>query len=460
MHMRRDAIIALICALALACAPALALADPGVCEGEVIAGDSAAVYATSNASVVSVDALPGQLVEAGDALVTLEPARVYAHSDGVVASVDFAQGDNVDGTVLSVEPTSRYQIVCTVEDAYELPENMLLHVGQTLYAKCTRDGSHRAVARVISIDGEYFTLETLGGELYIGETVYLYSSDEFESKQRVGIGTVIGSSLSEYTASGTLTRICVEPGDIVERGQLLYEYMPGGQSGQDAGEVLLSDTSGIVLSISAQAGQALTAGAVAAEIAPLDALRISVYVSEEDAHDVAAGDAVTLTLPWYEDEQAFAGTVESVSLVSAGMAEQAASTQLAAGTAAANGTSDAAQAGMESTGSAAGIASTGVASSAASDQLAISADYALSGMNSSSAQIAMASTGMAATNMTSTDMAATDMTSTGAQSDGAQTTTTQASAEADEVLYEVRILPAQFDELRIGMSVTVDFNAD
>lgn len=383
---------ALVCALTLACAPCSASAGPGVCEGEVVSAYSVAVYAPGSAQVTSVDALPGQLVEVGDALATLATERVYAHSDGTVASVECAPGDAVEGAVLSVAPTSRYQIVCTVEDAYELPENMLLHVGQTLYAKCTRDGSHRAVARVISIDGEYFTLEALGGELYTGETVYLYLSDEFESRQRVGIGTVVGSSVSEYSAAGTLTRICVEPGDTVERGQLLYEYVPDALPG--TGSTLPSDASGILLSTSLQAGQTLVSGEAVAEIAPLDALRVSVYVSEDEAADIAAGDAVALMLPWQEDEDAFAGTVESIARVPAGTDAtdaQGASDGYAGTTASGEGTGT---------------------SAAASAQAAQSADAA------------------------------------------------QAQAESDQALYEVRILPAQLDGLRIGMSVTVDFNPD
>lgn len=400
--MKRNAIRALICALALACAPGMALAAPGVCEGEVIAGASEAVYAPGSAQVVSVDALAGQLVEAGDALMTLAPVSVYAHSDGTVADVDCAQGDTINGAVLSVEPVSRYQIVCTVEDAYESPENMLLHVGQTIYAKCTRDGSHRAVAQVVSIDSDNFTLQTLGGELYVGETVYLYSSDDFDSEQRVGIGTVIANPVSEYSANGTLTRICVEPGDIVERGQLLYEYMPDALSGQDASATLTSDTSGIVLSISAQAGQSLTAGAAVAQIAPLDELRVSVYVSESDVADIAPGDTVSLTLPWQEAEDASDGIIESISRVDSSAAEQ----------------SDSQSALDASTTMSAGL-DTGMGAMQ-------------SGIPDSQSGLASAST----------------------QSSGT------VQAEDAEVLYEVRIIPQDLDQLRIGMTVTVDFNAE
>ena len=398
MLMRRGAIGALICALALACAPGWAATAPGVLTGEVIAGESIPVYATSAALVESVNALVGQQVSAGEALVTLSTERVYAHSDGVVASVSSAPGDAVDGAVLSVAPVSQYSIYCTVEDAYEQPENMLLHAGQTIYAKCTRDGSHRAVARVTAIDGEHFTLEALGGELYIGETVYLYLSDEFESDQRVGIGTVVDSAVSEYAASGTLTRVCVAPGDAVERGQLLYEYLPGSATQPGAGDAITAADDGIVLDISAQAGQALDEGAMVAEIAPLDGLRISVYVDEVDAAAIAAGDAVTLTLPWQEEEEAFAGTVESVSRAAADSA-----TQTATDAAGATGTA--------------------------------TAGDALSGAGDS------ANAGGALTASGSAD--------TGRASDS--------QAISGESLYEVRILPAELDGLRIGMSVTVYF---
>ena len=307
---------------AAALAPA-ALAGPGVCDGTVTATGEVAVYATNDAVVDSIGVLTGQTVAQGDALLALRTEKVFAAEDGTVASVEFASGECADGTVVSIAPLSRYTIYCSVEDAYEEPDNLLLHMGQTLYAKCKTDGTHRAVARVCAIDGEYFTLEALGGELYVGEVVYLYESDSFKSSARVGIGTVVSSAASEYAACGCLTALYVEEGDTVERGQLLFEYLPGSGIAPGQTPALTSDADGIVTAIYAAEGQALVNASPALVIAPIDGLRVSVLLDEADAACVREGDTVGLLLPWQEYEDAFSGTVESVSRVSSGTASAA-----------------------------------------------------------------------------------------------------------------------------------------
>ena len=264
---------------AAALAPA-ALAGPGVCDGTVTATGEVEVYATNDAVVDSIGVLTGQAVAQGDALLELRTEKVFAAEDGTVASVEVASGECADGNVMSIAPLSRYTIYCSVGDAYDEPDNMLLHMGQTLYARCKTDGTHRAVARVCAIYGEYFTLEALGGELYVGEVVYLYESDDFKSSGRVGIGTVVSSEACEYAARGCLTALYVEAGDAVERGQLLFEYLPGSGIAPGQTPVLTSDADGIVTAIYAVEGQALGNAAPALTRAPRDGLRVSVLLDD------------------------------------------------------------------------------------------------------------------------------------------------------------------------------------
>lgn len=262
---------------------ATALAE--VYEGQTAALSTVTVVADAAGTLASVEAEPGTRVEAGDALLTLSGEPAFASQDGTVSLVTAWEGDDVDGEVLQIAPLERYQIYCTVDKAYQSAESTLVHSGETLYVKCTADGSHRAVGVVTLIEGEEYRVLTLGGALYIGETVYLYRDADFTTDQRVGIGTVVASDTESYSASGTLTRLCVDAGDTVERGQLLYET---------GGGTIAAPVSGIVKSVSAQAGDAVQRDQVVAEIVPDANICVGIRVDESDAARISVGDVADI----------------------------------------------------------------------------------------------------------------------------------------------------------------------
>ena len=291
---------------------ALALFSLGCCalaevyEGTVAAMTTVTVTAEVAGTVAAVEAMAGRRVRSGETLVTLKGQKTFAGQDGTVSLLNAEVGDTVGGEVLQITPVERYTIYCTVDKAYQSAEMTLVHSGETLYIKCTADGTHRAVGVVTQIDGEEYRVLTIGGELYVGETVYLYRDEGFTTAQRVGIGTVVVTDPVSYTAEGEVTLLRVGAGDEVERGQLLYEV--------DGGAVE-APADGIVTSIACQAGDALEADQVVAEIVPEEALCVQIRVDESAVAQIRPGDEARLTPAGNEEEASIRGTVVETSRI-------------------------------------------------------------------------------------------------------------------------------------------------
>ena len=300
--------LSLLAALALAATPALA----ETYAGTTVAARTTALVSASGGVLESLSLLPGQAVEAGETVGSTRAEKVFAAWDGTVALCHAEAGDSVDGTVLEISPTSRYTVYCTVDGAYSNPETELVHIGEQLYLRCTANGTHRAIGVVTSIDGAEYQVEVIGGELYVGEVVNLYRDADFSAAQRVGVGTAIGAEPIEYSASGTLIELCVQEGEEVERGELLFTYA------QSDDAQIVSPAAGIIVNVLAAPGDLLQSGQSVAELVQPEDVRIQVQLSAADAARIQAGDAVTYVRADDPDETPRTATVEGVSAIDGG----------------------------------------------------------------------------------------------------------------------------------------------
>lgn len=290
----------LLLALLLPAVPAVA----EVFEGKTAALATTAIVAEASGVLEETCVRVGQRVSAGDALAELRATKGFSSQDGTVTLTYAREGDSVSGTLLEVMPVERYTVYCTVEKAYQSAETTLVHVGETVYIKCTTDGTHRAIGVITLIDGGEYRVLTVGGELYVGETVYLYRDEAFTSAQRVGIGTVVVSDTQAYEAQGEVTRLLVAEGDAVERGQLLYEL---------GGGTLRAGVDGIVTSLSVQPGDQVAEGQVVGALVADSDICVEVQVDEATASRLRVGDAATMSFAGDIDDAAVAGTVVEIS---------------------------------------------------------------------------------------------------------------------------------------------------
>lgn len=293
---------ALLLALWVSALPALA----EVYQGVTAALSTVTVLSEASGTLESLEALVGQRVEEGQPLAVLASEKTFAAQDGTVALVQAQEGDSLSGEVLKLAPLERYTIYCTVDKAYQSAESTLVHSGETVTVKCTSDGTHRAVGIVTQVDGEEYRVLTVGGELYVGETVYLYRDAGFIAAQRVGIGTVTVSEPQAYQAEGQLTLLRVSAGDAVERGQLLYAV---------GGGTVVSPVSGVVASLAVQPGDAVQKGQTVAEIVPDSEIGVEVAVDETAVAKLQIGSAAQLVFAGQEDGEAVPGTVVGISAI-------------------------------------------------------------------------------------------------------------------------------------------------
>ena len=300
--------LSLLAALALAASPALA----ETYFGTTVAARTTALVSASGGVLESLSLLPGQSVAAGETVGSTRAEKVFAAWDGTVALCHAEAGDSVDGAVLEISPTSRYTVYCTVDGAYGDPETELVHIGEQLYLRCTANGTHRAIGVVTSIDGAEYQVEVIGGELYVGEVVNLYRDADFSAARRVGVGTAVVAEPIEYSASGTLIELCVQEGEEVERGELLFTYAQGDET------QIICPAVGVVASVLVAPGDVLKIGQSVAELVQPGDVRIQVQLTAADAARIQFGDAATYIRADDPDETLRSAIVEGVSAIADG----------------------------------------------------------------------------------------------------------------------------------------------
>lgn len=274
-----------------------------VCQGTTAAAYSVQVEADEAGVLAELNAAVGDEVSEGDVLGSFFTQKVFAAQDGTVASISADEGDDVQGSVLELLPVERYLIYCTVDGAYASAGTNLVHAGEQVYIRCTADGSHRGIGMITQIDGDEFRVLTLGGTLYVGETVYLYRDEDFSSVSRIGIGTAVTCEAETYEAAGTIARMHVCTGEYVERGELLFET---------GGGEIAAPVSGIVSEVGVQPGDSVAEGRTLMTIVPREAICIEVSVDEYIVAGIAVGDTVGIVYAADPEEQTVAGTVDEI----------------------------------------------------------------------------------------------------------------------------------------------------
>jgi len=258
--------------------------------------------------------------------------NVYAPQSGMVSGVFALEGDGAEaitsryGAVLYIEPTNRYVVSASTEKAYNDSENKFISVGETVYLSCTKDGSHTGRAIVTKVDtsgaastgNSSYTLEVTAGEFYMGEEVNIYRGADMDAKGRIGRGTVTQNTPIAVTGTGSVLKMHVQPGDVVERGERLFETVEGVLDGLYAVDNhIVSDVEGVVAKVEISTGGSVAKGSNMITVYPKQAFRLEMAVSEMDLTEIAEGDRVFIEFDYDADGQARCeGVVESISHVS------------------------------------------------------------------------------------------------------------------------------------------------
>ena len=183
--------------------------------------------------------------------------------------------------------------------------------------KCTKDGTHRGLGRITRIDGDIFLVEVTGGRFYNGETVYIYMDSDCDASDRLGKGTVVAAPTEAVTAEGFVSRVCVHPGDFVQKGQLLLETLSELPSDGflAADGIIRAQAEGYVTAIYAEVGSDIERGGMLIDFCPAGSLEVIAQVGAEDLPTVGVGSRSTVVMERAEDTLRFEGSVAAVSYI-------------------------------------------------------------------------------------------------------------------------------------------------
>ena len=290
-------------------------------DGTVVAGEAVSVTAPFGGMVSDVAVKAGSEIALGDAICTIETTKVYAPTSGTVCGLFGQPGDAVDtvtqryGAVLFIEPLHKYTISADTSKAYNSNQNRVIHTGEVVYLSCTSDGTHQGVGVVTKVENSSYTVEVTAGEFYLEETVNIYRKPDYDSKSRIGRGTVESTAAVAVKGTGSILKMHVQTGDTVERGQLLFESVSGTLDGLYApGNEIRSEASGIVTAVDAGMGASVEKGGKLITYYPSDSMRIEIAVAEADLAYVVPGMKVGIEFNWdVNQEHRMEGTISEIS---------------------------------------------------------------------------------------------------------------------------------------------------
>lgn len=300
-----------------------ALADTITFTGTVAASQTHEVYAPIGGTVEAVNVEAGQKVSAGDAIVSLSTTKVYAEESGTVTGVFGQPGDNAEtvaqkyGAVMYLEGESVYSIDASTDNAYNSTATKFVHVGEAVYLECYSDGKHTGTGVITAIQGTDYTVKVTSGEFLIGETVNVYRGDSAVSAQRIGRGTLNRVNPTAVSGNGSIASLAVSEGDVVERGDLLFETLDGSFDGlYMSGSDIAAGVDGTVSQVSAQQGGRIEKNSVVAVVYPEGAMRVEAQIEEANLASVAVGDPVSIELVWNQDEGVtYDGVISMISAI-------------------------------------------------------------------------------------------------------------------------------------------------
>ena len=282
-------ILILVLAVGGACAESLSL------NGTIEAGVTVPVYAPIGGTIESVTVEQGMRVNAGDTLFSYRTEKTYAAEDGTVSGVFVAPGDDAEtmteryGADLYIEGKSKYTISATTAKAYSSEDTMLIHTGEKVYLLCSN--------------------------FIVGDMVYIYRDSEYSDKQRIGRGSATRMNPTAVNTTGAIVNVAVKDGDEVTRGDLLMETLTGIFDRYEmSGTSVTAEEEGVITTVSAEAGTAVSKGDIVAKIAPFTGVRVKALVNADDRKELKAGDKVTITLE-SNDTKSYEGTIQYISEV-------------------------------------------------------------------------------------------------------------------------------------------------
>ncbi|MBQ8617111.1 MAG: HlyD family efflux transporter periplasmic adaptor subunit [Clostridia bacterium] len=271
-----------------------------LCEGNtsltgvVAATDVERITAPYAGEVITLLFREGDAVTAGMEAATMSPNYVLAPCSGTV-TLFASQGDDASdvqliyGALACVEPDASYTVAAEILMDSCLPQNQLVHPGETVYLCCTNDGSHNGKGIVTSVTGSSFTVLVTEGDFLFGEAVDICRRGDCMGDDCIGSGLLSRIDPLTCAGEGLVISEFVGNGDHVEAGEVLYELAPTWDA-----HFVMHETSGVVAEVCVREGDWVEAGETLALVWPDEAMHIIVDVPESLLDDYELNTSVRL----------------------------------------------------------------------------------------------------------------------------------------------------------------------
>ncbi len=314
----------MIPALLLAvCLAGTAAADSISFSGTVQSSRTETVYAPIGGMVEAVPVQFGDEVTADTVIAKVRTTKVYAAEDGTVTAVYGQPGDDAEtvaaryGALVYIEGPYTLMVSTTTSKAYEEKENFIVHPGETVYVVSRSQNSTKGKGIITTVEGSSYTVLLTEGNFLMGDSVNICRSPKYSLTSSLGRGNISRVSPTAVTGTGSIVSFAVQPGDTVQRGQLLFETVEGGFDGLVmTGTEIKAGTDGVISSLSVSQGTDVAKGSPMAEIYPKDAVQVTAEVTESDLKELSVGQKVKVELDWNENlGVSYEGTVEKISAV-------------------------------------------------------------------------------------------------------------------------------------------------
>lgn len=306
--------------LAVLLLPAFAMADETVTANAV--AKSANVYqiiAPYSGVLKPFDWETGDVIGANEVLLEMETLKLYAPVDGTVRALFAQPGDQANdvlnqyGMLAAIEKDQPMIVNASTYGAYNKAENKLVHVGEYVYLEEESDRDNEGTGRIVSVRPDGYTVEVTGGDFDDNVSVDIYRSADCSSKSCIGSGRTDISVEMSVSGAGYVLSTEVQEGDIVQKGDVLYEL-----ASQDAENTLRSPelkapAEGAV-ELAVISGMQVYKGQLLAKVHDLSAMNVVASVDEMDLDRAKIGDNVSIVFDRYSDIELH-GTVTQISRI-------------------------------------------------------------------------------------------------------------------------------------------------
>lgn len=305
--------------------PAAAMADETVTANAM--AESASVHqiiAPYSGVLKPFDWTTGDVIGEGEVLLEMDTIKLCAPADGAVRALFAEPGDQAAnvlsqyGMLAAIEKKKPMVVNATSSGAYSKAENKLVHVGEQVYLEEVNDRDNEGTGRIIAVSSEGYVVEVTGGDFDDHESVEIYRQPDCSSKSCIGSGRTDITVEMPVSGSGYVLKSAVQEGDIVRKGDVLYEL-----ASQDADNTLRSaqltaPVQGAV-ELAVTSGMQVYKGQLLAKVHDLSAMNVIASVDEMDLDHAKIGDHVTVVFDRYPDVELH-GAVTEISRI--GMPKQ------------------------------------------------------------------------------------------------------------------------------------------